>query len=166
MNGLAFVAEMTRALAWPLAVVVLVFVFRAQIRERIPFLRTVKAGPLEATLGEEAAGIRRAAQAATDAPAVAEVAAALGDELSARLAEAIERDEETRRDEIEDAVRYAVGYGHLLGTIIPPGEPLPEVFTAWTEDGRFLIDVEDLQVSSRMRHPSRAWLLQRWGGVR
>jgi hypothetical protein len=133
MDWLEFVAAMTRALAWPAVIGVLVFAFREPIRERIPFLRSVKAGPLEATLDAQATKVSDAATAATNAPAVAELIAELADDQSTRLVDAIKRDEEARRTEIEDLVRYAVRFGHLMGFVVPPGDRLPEMVIEWTE---------------------------------
>ena len=47
MDGLAFTAEMTKALAWPLASVVIAWIFRAQIEVLLVRMKKGKLGPAE-----------------------------------------------------------------------------------------------------------------------
>ena len=48
MSGWEFTIRLIEALAWPAAIVVIVFSFRGELRKMLPLLRKLKAGPIEA----------------------------------------------------------------------------------------------------------------------
>ena len=48
MSGLEFTIRLIESLVWPIAVVVIVFSFRGELRKILPLLRKLKAGPIEA----------------------------------------------------------------------------------------------------------------------
>lgn len=48
MDWLTFISKFIESMAWPVAVVLLGLIFRKEVAEMLPFLRKVKAGPLEA----------------------------------------------------------------------------------------------------------------------
>ncbi len=52
MDGYTFAAEFAKALAWPLAAVMIVVLLRHDIRKLLPFLRKAKYGELEVEFGE------------------------------------------------------------------------------------------------------------------
>jgi hypothetical protein len=68
MSTLEFVAELVKALAWPLFAIGVVLVLRAPVRDLIPLLRKLKYGDIEAEFGEqvraipEELGLRRSRQ--------------------------------------------------------------------------------------------------------
>jgi len=63
MDSLTFVIRLIEALAWPTAVVMILFAFRREVQALLPLIRKLKAGPLEAEferdireISEEAGG--------------------------------------------------------------------------------------------------------------
>jgi hypothetical protein len=48
MDFLTFLIRLIEALAWPVAAVVIMFVFRREFQALVPLVRKLKAGPLEA----------------------------------------------------------------------------------------------------------------------
>lgn len=77
MDSLTFIAELIKALAWPLAVVALALIFRQQLRTLLARLSKGRLGPAEFEFEQELKLL--AAQSPAPAPASAEVAAvALG----------------------------------------------------------------------------------------
>ena len=58
MDALTFISKLVDALAWPLAAVVLVLLLRRQIVALAPFIRRLKAGPLEAEFEREVRELR------------------------------------------------------------------------------------------------------------
>ncbi len=79
MDWLTFLVELAKALGWPFAVVVLVFVLRQSLVKLIPTLRHLKYGDFEADFGEKLEEAEHKADAA-HLPA-AEPTAALDVEL-------------------------------------------------------------------------------------
>jgi hypothetical protein len=65
LDILTFVSKLIESLAWPLASVVLALVLRRQITSLLPFVRRVKAGPLEAEFEREVRELRTSADATT-----------------------------------------------------------------------------------------------------
>jgi len=63
VDAFTFVAALVRFLAWPLAAVVLAFVLRGEIRQLIPNLRKIKAGPLEAEFERDIRKLSESAEA-------------------------------------------------------------------------------------------------------
>ena len=57
MDILTFIAEMTNAIAWPVAILILGLAFRKQVAGLLPFMNKIKAGPLEAEFDLEAKSI-------------------------------------------------------------------------------------------------------------
>ncbi len=64
MDLLTFISKLIESLAWPLAAVVLAVLLRQQITSLLPFVRRVKAGPLEAEFEREVRELRTSAEAA------------------------------------------------------------------------------------------------------
>ncbi len=61
MDWLTFATQMTEALAWPVAAVVILIIMRRHVAALVPHLRRVKAGPLEAEFERELQQLRAAA---------------------------------------------------------------------------------------------------------
>lgn len=64
LDLLTFISKLIDSLAWPLATVVLGLVLRRQITLLLPFVRRVKAGPLEAEFEREVRELRTSADSA------------------------------------------------------------------------------------------------------
>ena len=64
MDLLTFISTLIDSLAWPLAAVTLGLVFRRQVTLLLPFVRRVKAGPLEAEFEREVRELRTTADSA------------------------------------------------------------------------------------------------------
>lgn len=62
MDTLTFISKLLEILAWPGTVVTLVLLLRKELRQLIPLLRKLKAGPVEAEFEREIASIEQAAQ--------------------------------------------------------------------------------------------------------
>lgn len=62
MDLLTFVAKLVEVLAWPVATVVLVVLLRQEIAALAPFIRKLKAGPLEAEFEREVRELRSAVE--------------------------------------------------------------------------------------------------------
>lgn len=109
MDPLAFVASLVSSLAWPVAVVVLVLVFRGPIGrmvERLP--KRLKAGPVEVEWPEVAAEARVALATAPEVNAISP-----GGSLTERLAEVVEKEPAAAImaawSEVEKALRDRMG---------------------------------------------------------
>lgn len=63
MDGLTFVVELIKALAWPGATLLIVFLLREQLRGLLPLLTKLKYKDLEVVFGREAAEARADADA-------------------------------------------------------------------------------------------------------
>ena len=90
MSGLEFVAEITKALAWPLAAVVVAVLFRKQLRQLLSVgpARRVKAGPVEIEWDRTVAE----AQVELDQPGVPPaIPASMAGPVSVELVEVAER---------------------------------------------------------------------------
>ena len=61
MDTLSFVAKLVEVLAWPGALVTVVLLLRKELRQLVPLLRKIKAGPVEAEFEREIASLERAA---------------------------------------------------------------------------------------------------------
>ena len=57
MNSLEFISELVKALAWPVAILIIVMLLREEIAKLMPSLRKFKAGPLEAEFEQEVKAI-------------------------------------------------------------------------------------------------------------
>lgn len=64
MDSLAFIAKLVEALAWPISAIVLVILLRREIAALAPFIRKLKAGPLEAEFEREVRELRSAVETA------------------------------------------------------------------------------------------------------
>jgi len=64
MDTRTFVVEMTRALAWPLAAVAVVLVFRRSVVRLLPHLTRFKYDKFEVQFAKELAAVERQAEAA------------------------------------------------------------------------------------------------------
>lgn len=71
MDWRTFFTAVIESLAWPIAAVVLVMLLRDEIRQLLPFLKRLKAGPLEAEFERNVTELR-AASDVQPLPAVAE----------------------------------------------------------------------------------------------
>lgn len=60
VDSLAFIAKLVDALAWPVSAVVLVVLLRREIAALTPYIRKLKAGPLEAEFEREVRELRTA----------------------------------------------------------------------------------------------------------
>ncbi|MBI2361382.1 MAG: hypothetical protein HYV04_21145 [Deltaproteobacteria bacterium] len=58
MDWLTFIAELFKALTWPVVVVAVVLLLRREIRNLLPFLKRLKAGPVEAEFDREVQEIK------------------------------------------------------------------------------------------------------------
>lgn len=58
MDTLTFTAKIIESIAWPIATVILVVLLRAEIQSLLPFLKRLKAGPLEAEFERELLELR------------------------------------------------------------------------------------------------------------
>jgi len=58
MDWLTFIAELFKALTWPVVVVAVVLLLRREIRDLLPFLKRLKAGPVEAEFDREVQEIK------------------------------------------------------------------------------------------------------------
>ena len=63
MDILTFIAKLVEFLAWPLATVLLVFMLRGEIKRLLPFIKRLKAGPLEAEFEREVKELKATAEA-------------------------------------------------------------------------------------------------------
>ncbi|MBB1467197.1 hypothetical protein H5232_01785 [Pseudoalteromonas sp. SG41-5] len=54
MDLLTFISKVIDAIAWPTVILILGIVFRRSVSDLFPFLRKIKAGPVEAEFGAEA----------------------------------------------------------------------------------------------------------------
>ncbi len=63
MDLLSFIAKLVESLAWPIAAIVLVILFRREIVSLAPYIRRLKAGPLEAEFEREVRELRTAVEA-------------------------------------------------------------------------------------------------------
>jgi len=63
MDVLTFIAELTKALAWPVAVVVAVFAFRAEVVGLIPHLTKLKYSNFEVQFAKEVSAVQKRAEA-------------------------------------------------------------------------------------------------------
>jgi hypothetical protein len=64
VDSLAFIAKLVEALAWPVAALVLVVLLRREVIALAPFIRKLKAGPLEAEFEREVRELRTAVETA------------------------------------------------------------------------------------------------------
>jgi hypothetical protein len=62
MDTLSFIAKLIEVLAWPGAIVTVVLLLRKELKQLVPLLRKVKAGPVEAEFEREIAQLERAAR--------------------------------------------------------------------------------------------------------
>jgi hypothetical protein len=62
MDGLTFVAEMIKALAWPMAASIAVLVLRREIKGLLPLIKKLKAGPIEAEFDREVRELKEQAE--------------------------------------------------------------------------------------------------------
>jgi hypothetical protein len=70
MDCLTFIASITKSLAWPVAAVVLVLLLKDEIVKVAPFVRRLKAGPVEAEFEREVKELKRATPAPVEPAAV------------------------------------------------------------------------------------------------
>lgn len=70
MDWMTLVANLVESLAWPMAAVVLVALLRDDIRKLVPFIKRLKAGPVEAEFEREVKALREAAAEAPKGAAV------------------------------------------------------------------------------------------------
>lgn len=60
MDTLTFIAKLVEALVWPGAVVAVVLLLKKELRQLVPLLRKLKAGPVEAEFEREVASLEQA----------------------------------------------------------------------------------------------------------
>lgn len=72
MDRLVFIAKLVESLAWPVTTVVLVAMLRDQIRLLIPYLRSLKVGPIEAVFEQEIEKIKDESDIAGTLPKVSQ----------------------------------------------------------------------------------------------
>ena len=73
MDALTFIAKIIESIAWPVAAVILVMLLKAEIQSLLPFIKRLKAGPLEAEFERELRELRTSvetepAQPSTEKP--------------------------------------------------------------------------------------------------
>jgi hypothetical protein len=59
MDILTFISKITESLAWPFATLGIVFILRKKIETILPFLKKLKAGPIEAEFAQEVKDLRK-----------------------------------------------------------------------------------------------------------
>lgn len=64
MDTLTFIAKLAEALGWPIAAIVLAAWLRKEIRALLPYVKRVKAGPLEAEFEREVRELKASTEAA------------------------------------------------------------------------------------------------------
>ncbi len=69
MDSLTFVAELVKALAWPVVSLVMVLALRHEIKRLLPQVKRFKAGPLEAEFDREIRELARETEAQLSPPA-------------------------------------------------------------------------------------------------
>jgi len=76
MDSLTFIASIVKSLAWPTATVILVVLFKDHIVKLAPFIKKLKAGPLEAEFEREVKALKESThvQAASSAPKLEDAA--------------------------------------------------------------------------------------------
>jgi hypothetical protein len=67
VDQLTFIAKLIEVLAWPVAAIVLVILLRREISALAPFIRKLKAGPLEAEFEREVSELRSAVDVSNSA---------------------------------------------------------------------------------------------------
>jgi len=73
MSGWEFAIRLIEAIAWPGAILVMVFSFRGELRKILPLLRRLKAGPIEAEFEEAVLEAKEEAELLTHDPGEIEV---------------------------------------------------------------------------------------------
>ncbi len=68
MDWLTFISNVIAALAWPVATIVLVVLLRKQIVSLLPFIKRLKAGPLEAEFEREVKELKATVQEVAPTP--------------------------------------------------------------------------------------------------
>ena len=68
MDILTFIAELAKALAWPISIMLIVFLLRNNLNELLPALKRLKIGALEAEFSEDLAKAEQQAQQANLPP--------------------------------------------------------------------------------------------------
>ncbi|MBI3348857.1 MAG: hypothetical protein HY020_16815 [Burkholderiales bacterium] len=63
MDALSFIAKLVEALAWPVASIAVVWLLRTEIRNLVPLIKKLKAGPLEAEFEREVKELRGSVKA-------------------------------------------------------------------------------------------------------
>ena len=63
MDQLTFISNLVEFLAWPIASVLLVFLLRGEIKRLLPYIKRLKAGPLEAEFEREIKELKATAEA-------------------------------------------------------------------------------------------------------
>lgn len=58
MDSLTFIAKIIESIAWPIASLILVILLKAEIQSLLPFIKRLKAGPLEAEFERELRELR------------------------------------------------------------------------------------------------------------
>lgn len=84
MDTLSFIAKLIEAIAWPIASVALVGLLRTEIRNLVPLIKKLKAGPLEAEFDREVKELRGSVK--TDQPHLGEEVATQWLPVAAQLA--------------------------------------------------------------------------------
>lgn len=87
MDWMTFVAKLIESLAWPVAAVALVFLLRDDIRRLVPFIKKLKAGPVEAEFEREVNALKEAAPLSAHGITVAKAPDAASKEFLLQLAE-------------------------------------------------------------------------------
>jgi hypothetical protein len=114
MDWLSFVAKFLEHMAWPVVAVVLVALLRKEIRILVPFLKRIKAGPLEADFDRDLRELK--AQTPDSAKTIAPPAQAASKELLVQLAELHPRSAILEAwVRVEAAARTALGRKGLAG---------------------------------------------------
>lgn len=63
MDTLTFIAKLVEFLAWPSAAVILVLLLRGEIKDLLPYVKKLKAGPVEAEFEREVKELKATAEA-------------------------------------------------------------------------------------------------------
>jgi len=148
MDTLTFVAKVIDALAWPVATVVLVALLRREIKALLPFVKRLKAGPLEAEFERELQELRTVVESQV-APPPAEKQLSPQEQKLLQLADINPRSAILEAWQGVEASARRLVYERGLYVAGPESRPLFDVYRAVSKSG--LVPVEDMVLFNELR---------------
>lgn len=155
MDWLAFIASVVKSLAWPTVALILGLVFRKGIRDIIPLLRKLKAGPIEAEFESQARVVKElATDIQADVPVFSQgnprvkappVSETMRDDVTAFVDEPVAAILEAWRD--IDGALFALG--RETGDLVDPVTSTRKVYSWATASGK--LDSETLYLLRELR---------------